>query len=335
MPPVLEVRNLVTRFYTLDGIVHAVNGVSFNLEEGETLSIVGESGCGKSVAMLSLLRMIPEPPGKIVSGQAIFDDGISSRDLLQLSPAEIRTVRGHRIGFVFQDPLASLNPVLTVGLQISESLVQHLGMSKQEARDRTIELLEHVGIPGARERYGDYPHQFSGGMRQRVMIAIAIACSPIVLIADEPTTALDVTVQAQIVDLVTRLRTELGMAVIWITHDLGVVAGLADRVMVMYGGLVAERARVDDLYDYPLHPYTIGLLGALPRLDATASRRLVSIEGFPPDLMVVPSHCQFAFRCPYAFDRCWQELPLLMRVGIQHEVACFYDVERGGPRDVA
>jgi oligopeptide transport system ATP-binding protein len=334
MPPVLDVRNLVTRFYTLDGIVHAVNGVSFTLEEGETLAIVGESGCGKSVTMLSLLRMIPEPPGRIASGQAIFNDGVMSRDLLEMLPSEIRSVRGHRIGFIFQDPLASLNPVLTIGLQISESLVEHLGMTAEEARKRTIELLEHVGIPGAEARYNNYPHQFSGGMRQRVMIAIAIACSPTILIADEPTTALDVTVQAQIVDLVARLRTQLGMSVIWITHDLGVVAGLADRVMVMYGGMVAERARVDDIYDYPQHPYTIGLLGALPRLDDRSGRRLVSIEGFPPDLLVAPTHCQFAFRCPHAFERCWQEIPPLVPVGVRHTVACFYDVEKGEPRDV-
>jgi oligopeptide transport system ATP-binding protein len=335
MPPILDVRNLVTRFYTLDGVVHAVNGVSFTLQEGETLAIVGESGCGKSVTMLSLLRMIPEPPGKIASGQAIFYDGVTSRDLLELSPAQIRSIRGHHIGFIFQDPLASLNPVLTIGLQISESLIEHLGMSKEDARKRTIELLDHVGIPGARQRYDDYPHQFSGGMRQRVMIAIAIACSPNILIADEPTTALDVTVQAQIVSLVARLRSELNVAVIWITHDLGVVAGMADRVMVMYGGQVAERARVDDLYDEPQHPYTMGLLGALPRLDDTESRRLVSIEGFPPDLLVAPTHCQFAFRCPYAFDRCWQEMPPLLPVGVRHQVACFYDVEKGVPRDVA
>jgi oligopeptide transport system ATP-binding protein len=332
MPPVLDVRNLVTRFYTLDGIVHAVNGVSFTLEEGETLAIVGESGCGKSVTMLSLLRMIPEPPGKIASGQAIFNDGVSSRDLLQMSPAEIRSVRGHRIGFIFQDPLASLNPVLTIGLQISESLMEHLGMSSEEARQRTVELLEHVGIPGAQERYNNYPHQFSGGMRQRVMIAIAIACSPTILIADEPTTALDVTVQAQIVDLVAHLRRDMGMSVIWITHDLGVVAGMADRVIVMYGGLVAEQARVDDLYDYPQHPYTIGLLGALPRLDDVSSRRLVSIDGFPPDLLAAPAHCQFAFRCPYAFDRCWQEIPSLAQCGVRHRVACFFDVDKGEPR---
>jgi oligopeptide transport system ATP-binding protein len=332
MTPVLDVRNLVTRFYTLDGIVYAVNGVSFTLEEGETLAIVGESGCGKSVTMLSLLRMIPEPPGKIASGQAIFNDGVVGRDLLQMSPAEIRSVRGHRIGFIFQDPLASLNPVLTIGLQIAESLMEHLGMSNEEARKRSIELLEHVGIPGAEERYNNYPHQFSGGMRQRVMIAIAIACSPTILIADEPTTALDVTVQAQIVDLVTHLRRDLGMSVIWITHDLGVVAGMADRVIVMYGGLVAEQARVDDLYEYPQHPYTIGLLGALPRLDDTVSRRLVSIDGFPPDLLTAPAHCQFSFRCPYAFDRCWQEIPSLVQVGVRHRVACFFDVDKGEPR---
>ncbi len=335
MTTVLDVKNLITRFYTLDGIVHAVNGVSFSLDEGETLAIVGESGCGKSVTMLSLLRMIPEPPGRIVSGQAIFHDGVASRDLLAMSPSEIRGVRGHRIGFIFQDPLASLNPVLTIGLQISESIVEHMGMSKEDARQRTVELLDHVGIPGAAQRYGDYPHQFSGGMRQRVMIAIAIACSPTILIADEPTTALDVTVQAQIVDLVGRLRHELGMSVIWITHDLGVVAGLADRVMVMYGGMVAERAQVDDLYDNPQHPYTLGLLGALPRLDETGSRRLASIEGFPPDLLAGPSHCQFAFRCPYVMERCWHEIPPLTTVGVRHRVACFYDVERRAPRDDA
>ena len=335
MATVLDVRNLITRFYTLDGIVHAVNGVSFTLDEGETLAIVGESGCGKSVTMLSLLRMIPEPPGKIVSGQAIFHEGVTHRDLLALSPAEIRQVRGHRIGFIFQDPLASLNPVLTIGLQISESLVEHMGMSEDTARQRAIELLEHVGIPGAAQRYNDYPHQFSGGMRQRVMIAIAIACSPTILIADEPTTALDVTVQAQIVDLITRLRNELGMSVIWITHDLGVVAGLADQVMVMYGGMVVERAQVDNLYDHPQHPYTFGLLGALPRLDDSGARRLASIEGFPPDLLAAPSHCQFAFRCPYAHERCWQEIPPLLTVAVRHQVACFYDLERGMPRDVA
>jgi oligopeptide transport system ATP-binding protein len=334
MPPVLDVRNLVTRFHTLDGIVYAVNGVSFTLEEGETLAIVGESGCGKSVTMLSLLGMIAIPPGEIAAGEAIFFDGTQSRDLIKLSPAELRSVRGHQIGFIFQDPLTSLNPVLTIGLQISESLSEHLGMSGEEARQRAIELLELVGIPGAEQRYHDYPHQFSGGMRQRVMIAIAIACMPTVLIADEPTTALDVTVQAQIVELVRQLKSELHMSVIWITHDLGVVAGMADRVMVMYGGQVVERAPVDDLYELPKHPYTIGLLSALPRLDAAESSRLASIEGFPPDLLAAPSHCQFAWRCSYAFERCWQAMPPLNRIGPRHEAACFYDVEHGRPRDV-
>jgi len=332
MPPILDVRNLQVRFYTLDGIVHAVNGVSFTLDEGETLAIVGESGCGKSVTMMSILQMIPRPPGRITGGQAIFFDGLSNRDLIKVPESEMRQVRGGEIGFIFQDPLTSLNPVLTIGRQISESLVEHLHMSEGEARERTIELLEYVGIPGAAQRYGNYPHQFSGGMRQRVMIAIAIACSPKVLIADEPTTALDVTVQAQIVDLVSQLRSEMGMAVIWITHDLGVVAGLADRVMVMYGGQVAERARVDDLYEQPKHPYTIGLLGALPRLDEGEERRLASIEGSPPDLLVAPKHCQFAWRCPYVFERCWAETPPLVPVAHRHRVACFYNVDEGRPR---
>jgi len=333
MPPILDVRNLQVRFYTLDGIVHAVNGVSFTLDEGETLAIVGESGCGKSVTTMSILQMIPRPPGRITAGQAIFFDGLSNRDLIKLSESEIRQVRGGEIGFIFQDPLTSLNPVMTIGQQIAESLVEHLHMSEGEARERTIELLEYVGIPGAAQRYGNYPHQFSGGMRQRVMIAIAIACSPKILIADEPTTALDVTVQAQIVDLVSQLRSELGMAVIWITHDLGVVAGLADRVMVMYGGQVAERARVDDLYEQPRHPYTIGLLGALPRLDEREGRRLASVEGSPPDLLVAPKHCQFVWRCPYVLERCWAETPPLLPVGDRHKVACFYNVDQGRPRD--
>jgi oligopeptide/dipeptide ABC transporter ATP-binding protein len=332
MPPILQVKNLLTRFQTQDGPVHAVNGVSFDLEEGETLAIVGESGSGKSVTMMSLLRLISTSSAKIV-GEALFNDGYTERDLLKLSEDEIRQVRGGQIGFVFQDPLSSLNPVLTVGEQISESLIEHLGMTETQARERAVELLVRVGIPDAKPRYGAYPHQFSGGMRQRVMIAMAIACGPKLLIADEPTTALDVTVQAQIVDLVMRLRAELGMAVIWITHDLGVVAGMADRVLVMYAGRVAEMARVDDLYEQPRHPYTVGLLGALPRLDESGSKRLVNILGSPPDLRIEPRHCQFAFRCPYAFERCWQELPDLISVGMSHQAACFYDLEKGKPRD--
>ncbi len=333
MAPVLEVENLSTRFDVLEGVVHAVNGVSFNVDEGETLAVVGESGSGKSVTVMSLLRLIPEPPGRIESGEAIFHDGDTSFDLLQLSEEEIRRVRGFNVGMIFQDPLTSLNPVLTIGQQIAETIQEHQGLGKNEARQRTVEVLTKVGIPGAKERYGNYPHHFSGGMRQRVMIAMAIANTPKLVIADEPTTALDVTVQAQIVELMKRLQSEMGVAVVWITHDLGVVAGLADRVIVLYGGMVMEEAPVDDLYEHPQHPYTIGLMGALPRLDVKEKRRLVSIKGTPPDLLVEPSQCPFAWRCPYVFDRCWEEVPPLVPVGDQHTIACFYDVDNARPRD--
>ena len=330
MSKILEVNDLVTKFYTLDGVVNAVNGVSFDLEDGETLAIVGESGSGKSVTMMSLLGLIPMPPGKVEKGEAIF---LERQDLLQMTPAELRDVRGGQIGFVFQDPICTLNPILTIGEQISETLVKHKGMSKNEAKDRVVELLTQVGIPDPELRYKAYPFQFSGGMRQRVVIAIAIACTPKMIIADEPTTALDVTVQAQIVDLFKRLRDALGVAVIWITHDLGVVAGIADRVMVMYGGRPAEIASVNDLYERPQHPYTVGLLGALPRLDSRESKRLVSIQGAPPDLLIPLTHCPFAWRCEYAFDKCWEEIPPLSKVGVNHRAACFYDMEKGGPRN--
>jgi oligopeptide transport system ATP-binding protein len=330
MTKVLEVKNLVTKFYTLDGVVNAVNGVSFDLEDGETLAIVGESGSGKSVTMMSLLGLIPMPPGKVESGEAIF---LENKDLLQMEPAELRDVRGGQIGFVFQDPISTLNPILTIGEQISEVLVKHKGLSKDEAREKVIELLGKVGIPDPELRYHAYPFQFSGGMRQRVVIAIAIACTPKIIIADEPTTALDVTVQAQIVDLFKRLRDALGVAVIWITHDLGVVAGIAERVLVMYGGRPVEIASVNALYENPQHPYTVGLLGALPRLDSKESRRLVSIKGAPPDLLIPLEHCPFAWRCDYVFDKCWQELPPLINVGMNHQAACFYDMERERPRD--
>ncbi|MDX9833268.1 MAG: ABC transporter ATP-binding protein [Anaerolineae bacterium] len=332
MPKILEVRDLVTRFYTTDGIVHAVNGVSFDLQEGEMLAIVGESGSGKSVTMMSLLGLIPMPPGKVEQGEAIFHGPQGARDLLQLPPEELRQVRGGQIGFVFQDPISSLNPILTIGEQISESLARHLGMSHHDAHSRTIQLLHEVGIPDPELRYTAYPFQFSGGMRQRVMIAIAIACGPEIVIADEPTTALDVTVQAQIVELFKHLRDSMGMAIIWITHDLGVVAGIAERVLVMYGGRPVEVARVDDLYENPKHPYTVGLLGALPRLDVSESKRLVSIRGTPPDLLIPLQHCPFAWRCDYAFDRCWAEIPPLEAVGVSHQVACFYDLETGRQR---
>ncbi|GBD09871.1 Oligopeptide transport ATP-binding protein OppD [Candidatus Thermoflexus japonica] len=328
MPPLLDVRNLEVRFFTRDGVVHAVNGVSFQLHEGETLGIVGESGSGKSVTMLSILRLIPQPPGRITKGEVLFQ-GV---DLLKLDEADIRRIRGSKIAMVFQDPMTSLNPVLTIGRQITEVLETHLNMSPQEARQRAIELLRMVGIPNAAERLNDYPHQFSGGMRQRVMIAMALACHPQILIADEPTTALDVTIQAQIIDLVKRLRDELGMAIIWITHDLGVVAGLAHRVAVMYAGYIVEEAPVLELYHHPRHPYTLGLLGSLPRLDRRERRRLVSIDGMPPDLLELPAGCPFAPRCPYAFDRCWEENPRLEEIAPNHRIACWVDVQTGRPR---
>ena len=334
MNTILEVRDLVTKFYTLDGVVNAVNGVSFDLDAGETLAIVGESGSGKSVTMMSLLGLIPCPPGKIEEGTAHFTTEEGSRDLLQLSVDELRDVRGGQIGFVFQDPISTLNPILTIGEQITETLTRHLKLTKQQARQRTLKLLSSVGIPDPELRYKAYPFQFSGGMRQRVVIAIAIACTPKIIIADEPTTALDVTVQAQIVDLFKRLRQDLDVAIIWITHDLGVVAGIADRVLVMYGGRPAEIASVDELYENPQHPYTLGLLGALPRLDTRESRRLVSIRGTPPDLLMPLQHCPFAWRCDYAFDRCWEEIPPLLTVALRHQSACFYDLEKGGPRSV-
>ena len=328
MGVLLDVRGLYTQFFTKDGIVKAVNGITYSLNEGETLAIVGESGCGKSVGVMSLTRLIPSPPGKVVAGEVIFD----GRDLLKLDPDELRQIRGNRIAMIFQDPMTSLNPVLTIGYQISEALILHLGMNKEQARKRSVELLELVGIPGAANRLDDYPHQFSGGMRQRVMIAMGLSCNPQLLIADEPTTALDVTIQAQIVDLVQRLKDEIGMAVIWITHDLGVVAGMAERVIVMYAGFIVEEASVRDLYDNPRHPYTLGLLGSLPRLDEDKPVRLKSIEGFPPDLVALPKGCPFAARCDYKIAKCETENPPMEPVGPAHRAACWVDVTTGGVR---
>lgn len=325
---VLAVEGLTTRFNTHDATVHAVNGVSFELRPGEFLGVVGESGSGKSVTMMSLLRLIPMPPGEIVAGTAMFQD----RDLLTMEPEELRSVRGGEIGFIFQDPMTSLNPVLTVGKQITESVRLHMGATVKEAESRAVELLELVGIPDAAQRLKAYPHELSGGMRQRVMIAIALACSPKVIIADEPTTALDVTIQAQIIEIVKDLRERLGTALIWITHDLGVVAGLADRVLVMYGGQIVEEARVHDLYARPQHPYTQGLLQSIPRLDQKG-HELVNIKGQPPSLTVVPTGCSFEPRCPYAHERCRAELPVLGPVGHEHRAACWWDVENGRPRD--
>jgi len=332
MTTILEVKNLVTKFYTLDGVVHAVNGLSFTLEQGEILAIVGESGCGKSVAMLSLLGLIASPPGRVEQGEAIYRSPHGVVDLLKLSQKELRDIRGGQVGFVFQDPISTLNPVLTIGEQISETLIRHLKMTRQQARQRTIALLNEVGIPDPELRFDSYPFEFSGGMRQRVVIAMAIACHPQIIIADEPTTALDVTVQAQVVSLFKRLREKLGITIIWITHDLGVVAGLAHRVMVMYAGRAVEIAPVYELYERPTHPYTQGLLGALPRLDSSEAKRLVSIEGTPPDLLVPLANCPFAWRCKYVFERCWQEIPSLIPLNGSHAVACYYDLEKGAPR---
>ncbi len=324
----LDVQGLETQFKTPDGVVHAVNGVSFGIKEGETLAVVGESGCGKSVTMLSVLRLIPSPPGKVIAGKALYQ----GKDLLSITDEEIRHIRGAQIAMVFQDPMTSLNPVMTIGKQLTEPLQLHLGMNNQQATDRAVELLEMVGISEARQHLKDYPHQFSGGMRQRVMIAMALSCNPQILIADEPTTALDVTIQAQIVELVKRLRNELGMTIIWITHDLGIVAGLAQRVLVMYGGYIIEESEVKELFANPTHPYTLGLIGSLPRVDDDARERLYSIEGMPPVLYQKPEACPFAPRCKYVQDRCWKENPVLEKIGPEHKVACFVDVKTGRAR---
>ncbi len=324
----LNVQNLETRFKTPEGTVHAVNGVSFKLNEGETLGVVGESGCGKSVTMLSLLKLIPQPPGEIVAGKALF----KGDDLIAMSPEEMRHVRGGQIAMVFQDPMTSLNPVMTIGKQLEEPLKLHLGFNSAQARTRSIELLEQVGIPRAGERLKDYPHQYSGGMRQRVMIAMALACAPQILIADEPTTALDVTIQAQIVDLVIRLRKELGMAIVWITHDLGVVASIAQRVAVMYGGFIIEEAPVKELFRNPRHPYTIGLIGSLPQIEQEGRKRLFSIDGMPPMLYQKPRSCPFSPRCHWVKERCRVENPLLEDIGNEHRVACWVDTSTGSER---
>ena len=324
----LDIKGLETHFKTPDGIVHAVNGVSFGLKEGETLGVVGESGCGKSVTMLSVMGLIPSPPGKVVAGEAFF----VGQDLLKMSKDDMRHVRGAQISMVFQDPMTSLNPVLTVGFQLEEPLMLHLGMTRSQARDRAAELLGMVGIPNPKERLNDYPHQFSGGMRQRVMIAMALSCSPQILIADEPTTALDVTIQAQIIELVKRLKEDVGMAMIWITHDLGVVAGLAKRVMVMYGGYIIEEASVNELFASPTHPYTLGLIQSLPRVDQDQHKKLYSIEGLPPTLYQKPTFCPFAPRCKWAMERCWKENPVLETVGPEHRVACWVDTKTGRNR---
>ncbi|NNU81106.1 ABC transporter ATP-binding protein [Halovulum dunhuangense] len=327
--PILDVTDLKTVFRTRDGEVHAVNRVSFSVRPGELLGVVGESGSGKSVTMMSLLGLLPSPPAEIREGRILFQ----GRDLRSLSAGQMRALRGREIGFVFQDPMTSLNPVFTVGYQLMEPLRLHMGLAKPAARRRAAELLALVGIPDATRRLDDYPHQFSGGMRQRVMIAIALACEPKVLIADEPTTALDVTIQAQILELVRELRQKMGMAIVWITHDLGVIAGIADRVLVMYGGQIVEHAGVADLFADPRHPYTRALLETIPRVDGVRDTRLRTIAGQPPSLGAQPSACPFARRCPHVFDRCLSANPARRPVASGHDVACFWDATRGAPAD--
>lgn len=325
MTHLLEVKRLSARYYTPGGVVRAVDSISYSLDQGETLGLVGESGCGKSASALCLLRLLPDPPGRIVGGEILFD----GRDLLKLGDREMRKVRWSEISMVFQDPLASLNPVLTIGFQIQEVLRLHEGMTYRQSRARTGELLGLVGIPDPERRLDQYAHEFSGGMRQRAMIAMALACNPRLLIADEPTTALDVTLQAQIVDLVKELQQKLGMAVIWISHDLGVIARLARRVMVMYAGAIVEEADVRDLYGTPRHPYTRGLLRATPHA-GTGRERLVSIAGQPPDLIEELPGCPFAPRCEYMVERCRQEVPALEPVGPAHLVSCWQKDELAG-----
>jgi len=320
MKPLLEINNLETRFYTQDGVVKAVNGVSYAIEAGEILGVVGESGCGKSVHALSMMQLIPDPPGKITGGEVWLD----GKDLLKLDENQMQKIRGGEIAMIFQDPMTSLNPVYTIGFQITEALLLHNDMTKKEAWDRAGRLLELVGIPGAEERLHDYPHQFSGGMRQRAMIAMGLSCEPKLLIADEPTTALDVTIQAQIIDLVIKLQDELGMAIMWITHDLGVVAELAQTINVMYAGLIIERGKIHNIYKETKHPYTMGLLGSLPRLDDLPGTELISIPGLPPDLLHLPEGCPFAARCVYRVDQCLTQRPGLEEVdGKDHAVACW------------
>ncbi|MFQ3566981.1 MAG: ABC transporter ATP-binding protein [Aggregatilineales bacterium] len=331
MGVLMEVKNLVTRFYTQEGTVYAVNDISYKLNEGETLGVVGESGSGKSVHALSIMRLIPSPPGKIERGEVIFQ----GRDLLKLSNEQMRLVRGAEIAMIFQDPMTSLNPVLTIGTQITEALKLHMGMSQKDANARAVELLSMVGIPDADRRLKNYPHQFSGGMRQRVMIAMALSCNPKLLIADEPTTALDVTIQAQILDLIKRLRDQLGMAIIWISHDLGVVAGLADTVQVMYGGMIVERGPASEVFKDTRHPYTLGLLKSLPRHDKRqVGDKLLQIEGSPPDMRLEPKGCPFAERCIYRLPICDEVMPPLVPApdsSPDHLKACHVDVRTGEP----
>ncbi len=316
--PLLKVEGLSTHFFTPEGVVKAVDDVTYDIQPGETMGLVGESGSGKTVSALSLMRLIPNPPGKIVAGEVWFE----GENILEVADQRIREIRGNEIAMVFQEPMTSLNPVLTIGRQLTEALQLHLNMNRKQSNERAVELLHMVGIPAAEERLFDYPHQFSGGMRQRVMIAMALSCDPKLLLADEPTTALDVTIQAQVLEVMARLSRELGTAVIVITHNLGVVARYADRVNVMYGGRIVEMGPAEEIYHTPQHAYTLGLLESVPRLDARTGR-LVPIEGSPPDLTNLPTGCSFAPRCRFVTDQCRAERPELIELSPNHKVACW------------
>jgi len=321
---ILEVKDLRTYFYTREGVVKAVDGLSYHVDKGECVGLVGESACGKSVSSMSILRLIPYPPGIIVGGQILF----KGEDLLQASEERMREIRGNQIAMVFQEPTTSLNPVLTVGRQISESLELHRKLDKEAALAESRKLLKLVGIPDPDKRIMDHPHQFSGGMQQRIMIAMALSCNPELLIADEPTTSLDVTVQAQLLEILANLRSEYGTSVIIITHNLGVVARYVDRVNVMYAGNLVETAPTDTIYAEPKHPYTLGLLASVPRLDSPRKETLRVIKGLPPNMAQLPKGCPFAPRCDYAMDRCREEKPPLEEVGKNHYRTCFYDAEK-------
>lgn len=320
---ILKIEGLKTEFRTDEGAVKAVDGVSFSISAGRTLGIVGESGSGKSVTQLSFLGLIPNPPGKVTAGKAFF----RGRDLLAMKPHEVRKIRGNEISVIFQDPMTSLNPFLRISRQMTEGMEHHKGMSKKDALERAVDLLDKVGIPSPSKRMKDFPHQFSGGMRQRVMIAMALACEPALLIADEPTTALDVTIQAQILELLNKIQQDTGTAIILITHDLGVVAGMCTDIVVMYAGRIVEKGATGSIFSEPLHPYTYSLLKSIPRLDASGAERLFSIPGMPPNLVNNPPGCNFEPRCPFAEERCRREDPLLEEVSPGREIACFINIK--------
>ncbi len=324
MSKLLDVKNLSTHFFTDDGLIKAVDNISYSLNEGETLGLVGESGCGKSVSALSLLRLIPNPPGKIVSGKVLFE----GRNLLTLSEDEMCRIRGNRIAMIFQEPMTSLNPVMSIGRQLMEPMEIHRRMTREEIQKRCVDLLKRVHISEAPTRMNAYPHQFSGGMLQRAMIAMGLTCDPRLVIADEPTTALDVTIQAQLLELMKDLTREFGTALIIITHNLGIVARYADRVNVMYAGRIVEKSTAVDLYKNPGHPYTIGLMASIPRLDQDIKTKLAPIEGQPPDLLHLPSGCSFHPRCRYRIERCLNETPELRTINENHEIACWIDVTK-------